>query len=212
MLKVIIPILLMLVITPFTPWLDKTITGFFYDPNSADHFVSNPFLDFLYNYGFYPAWGLFIVSVIVLIFSKKWRNPSLVLILTFIIGAGVITHLILKDHWGRPRPKQVIEFGGTQEFRPYYSPNFFHQPVPSKSFPCGHCSTGFFFFALALVGKRLNSPVLTYAGWTLAIVLGVLLGAARIMQGAHFLSDVLMSALLLWLTALSIDRLVYSGD
>ena len=71
-----------------------------------------------------------------------------------VVGAGFIVHTALKDHWGRPRPKQIIAFGGEQTFRPFYSPNFFHQPEPSKSFPCGHCTMGFYFFAVAFALRR----------------------------------------------------------
>ena len=49
------------------------------------------------------------------------------------IGVGLFTHILLKDHWGRPRPKQVTQFGGTQEFHPFYKPNFFDQPQPSRA-------------------------------------------------------------------------------
>lgn len=213
----LIPILLMLFITPFTPWLDLEVTKLFYtpDPYGIDHFHSGPFFDFLFNYGIYPAWIVTLLSVALLLFSyftgycKNWRNPALVAVLTLAIGSGFITHLVLKDHWGRPRPKQVTEFGGAQQFRPFYAPNFFKQPEPSKSFPCGHCSMGFFFFALALIGKRMNNKALEWTGWSLAFGLGGLLGLARIIQGGHFLSDVLMSALILWLSALFADWLVY---
>lgn len=216
----ILPIILMILITPFTPWLDLKITSLFYHPENSllDRFSTGPFFDFFFVQGMFPAWTVFALSTLFLGLScflnkfKFWRSPLLVLVLTFVMGAGFFTHLVLKDHWGRPRPKQVTQFGGIQEFRPFYSPNIFNQPEPSKSFPCGHCSMGFFFFALALVGKRLNKKWLTYLGMTIAIVLGSVLGVVRIMQGGHFFSDVLFSALLMWLTAYGMDYLVYSSE
>ncbi len=214
----LIPIILMILIAPFTPWLDLSIAKYFYHPENLAKFSTGPLFDFVFNYGIVPAWIVFIFSTIILSLSyilkrfTSWRAPCLVLVLSFVMGAGFFTHLLLKDHWGRPRPRQVTEFGGTQNFRPFYSPNFFDQPEPSKSFPCGHCSMGFYFFALALVGYRLNKKWLTYLGFGIALALGVLLGACRIMQGGHFFSDVLFSALLMWLTALSMDFLIYSND
>ena len=208
----LLPIIFMILIAPFTPWLDLSITRYFYQPeNSALE-------RFIFNYGIMPAWIVFILSTIFLCLSyimkrfTSWRAPCLVLVLTFIMGAGFFTHLLLKDHWGRPRPRQVTEFGGTQNFRPFYSPNFFDQPEPSKSFPCGHCSMGFYFFALALVGYRLNKKWLMYLGLWTALALGILLGVFRIMQGGHFFSDVVFSALLMWLTALSMDFLIYPNE
>lgn len=209
-----LPVLLMAIITPFTPMLDLAITREFYD--SGKGFASNAFYDFMFVYGVIPADIVAGLAVIILLLSyissywKTWRSSALVLILTLAVGAGFITHVILKDHWGRPRPKQVIEFGGMQPFRPYYEPNFFHQPEPSKSFPCGHCSTGFYFFALALLGKRWNNKAVYWFGMGLAVSLGVALSLTRIAQGGHFLSDTLMTALIMWLTALTFDWLLFS--
>lgn len=215
-----LPILLMLVVTPFTPAMDLAASSFFYQPTAdgGGQFSSNAFFDFMFVYGVVPAditAGLAIVVFILSYFSsywKQWRSSALVLILTLAIGAGFITHVLLKDHWGRPRPKQVEEFGGMQTFRPYYKPNFFHQPEPSKSFPCGHCSMGFYFFALALVGKRKKNRVLYVTGLILAVTLGITLSLTRIAQGGHFLSDALMTALIMWLTALTCDWLIFSEE
>ena len=216
----LIPLLLMILITPFTPFLDLTISSWFYNINSetVDHFVSHPFLDWVYTYGLVPGQILGVLSAVTLLLSyvsscfKKWRLPALLIVLTLAVGAGFISHVLLKDHWGRPRPRQAIEFSGSQPFRPYYSPNLFHQPEPSKSFVCGHCTMGFIFFALALVGKRIQSQSLYYTSMALAFLLGSMLGITRIMQGGHFFSDVLWSGLIMWFTALTMDWLIYNAE
>ena len=38
------------------------------------------------------------------------------LVVTLALGPGVVTNLILKDHWHRPRPIDVTEFGGSFRF------------------------------------------------------------------------------------------------
>ncbi|MGK5594105.1 MAG: phosphatase PAP2 family protein [Parachlamydiaceae bacterium] len=215
-----VPLMVVLVLTPFFSYLDLSITRFFYsignDP--VEHFVSHPILDFLYSYGPIPAQITVGVASFILVFSylrtslAKWRNPALTLILTLSMGAGLMTHLVLKDHWGRPRPKQVKEFGGSQDFRPFYKPNFFKQPMPSRSFPCGHCTTGFFFFVLALLGKRYKSNPIKWLGFILAWSLGIALSIMRIAHGGHFFSDTVFSALIMWYTSLTIDWLVYSNE
>ena len=128
------------------------------------------------------------------------------LLLSLALGAGLIAHTLLKDRWGRPRPRQVAEFGGHQQFRPYYLPNFFHQPEPSKSFPCGHCTMGFYFFAVALVCQRQGWRWGAIFSYFLAFFLGILLGVTRMAQGGHFFSDILVSALLMWWVASLLDR------
>ena len=48
------------------------------------------------------------------------RRPMLIegraawfLVVTLALGPGVVTNLVLKDHWHRPRPIDVTEFGGS---------------------------------------------------------------------------------------------------
>lgn len=216
----IYPALFVLLLAPFTPWIDLSIARYFYSSSNdpVEHFLKDPVLDAFYDYGTIPANLTALISILLLIGSyffkrlKNFKNPCLVLLLTYAMGAGLIVNGLLKEYWGRPRPKQVEEFGGTQKFLPFYQPNFFQQPQPSKSFPCGHCATGFYFFALALVGKRLQQPFLWKLGIGLALVLGIALSLTRMMQGGHFFSDTLLSALIMWYTSLAIDWLVYSGE
>ena len=212
----LIPILVMALLAPFTSFLDLSIERYFYHlgEGTVEHFVVHPFYEFMYNYAILPSWFIVIPAIIILALSyliksfKVWKQHALYLVLTFVIGAGFIVHATFKDHWGRPRPKQVIEFGGIQEFRPFYKPNF-HPPEPSKSFPCGHCSVGFYFFSFVFLGARLRKKWITNAGWILGIGLGSFLGLTRMAEGGHFLSDVLMSGLIMWLTALACDWLIY---
>lgn len=201
----LLPVLALMAITPFTAAWDLAVAHYFYEGNG--HFSSAPVYSFVYQYGVVPAQLAVLLACIALLLSyclarfKKWRQGALLLVLPLLIGAGFVVHAVLKDHWGRPRPKQVIEFGGHQAFLPYYVPNFAEKPEPAKSFPCGHCTMGFYFFALALLGRRLDKPVLFWGGLAAALGLGIMLSLTRIAQGGHFLSDTLVSALIMWLAA-----------
>lgn len=201
---ILYPVFTLLVFTPWSGQLDQRVTQFFF---TDGHFISSALLDFIYQYGLYPAWIVVLGSLFIFILTffncyfKKWRQIALYFILILTIGSGLIIHVLLKDHWGRPRPKQVIEYGGQQPFRPYYLPKFTRQIEPSKSFPCGHCSMGFYFFGLALVGKLYKSRLIYYFGLTLAWGLGGMLSFVRIAQGGHFFSDVVVSGLIMWWTA-----------
>jgi len=200
---VILPVVLWIAFTPWSAKWDLEVSHAFYQDGS---FVSHAFWNWLYVYGVWPGWILTFLALIGFILSftqsrHTWRIPCLYLLLTFAIGSGLIIHAVLKDHWGRPRPRQVAEFGGLQPFRPYYAPNIAHQPEPSKSFACGHASMGYDFFALTLLGTIYHSRLLYWLGLGLAWGLGILLSIARIAQGGHFLSDTLASAFIMWLTA-----------
>jgi len=202
---------LLIGIAPFTASLDLTISRYFYTPSLEANFSEHPFFRFIYLYGAWP--GLFIAMAACLVFCssfylkklQKWRSSALLLILTCLIGAGLITHAILKDHWGRPRPKQVTEFGGQLTFRPFYEPHFAPQIEKTKSFPSGHTSMGFYFLTFVLLGSQLKNRRLIIFGVVSTLFLGTALSLTRIAQGGHFFSDVLLSALIMWWSTLSIN-------
>lgn len=213
--KWLYPLILMAVLTPFTPWLDLQVSSYFFDDK---HFVTGTLTDSLFDYGVLPAQIITLLAILLYLLSyvrgywKFLRKACLVIILTMAVGEGFIVHAVLKDHWGRPRPKQVEQFGGQQEFRPYYKPNFFNQPEPSKSFVCGHCGMGFFFLVFTVLGLRYQNKWMIGCGLAAGIGLGSVMGIARIAQGGHFLTDVLWSAYVIWLTAVVSDYLVYNQE
>ena len=208
----LLPLVLWLAITPWLSQLDIAFSQFFFKEGM---FSQERIWDLIYHYGLIPAWiavGTAIVGFACSFSSSKrhWRVPCLYLILTLAIGSGVIVHAGLKEHWKRPRPRQIEEFGGMEKFRPYYAPNFAEKSKPLKSFSSGHSTMGFYFFSVALLGVALNSIALYRIGMAMAWMLGGLLSLARIAQGGHFLSDVLASALIMWLTAWIIAYLFFN--
>ncbi|MBS4168683.1 phosphatase PAP2 family protein [Parachlamydia sp. AcF125] len=211
------PLLIWLCLTPFTAHLDLAISRYFYSVK-AGHFSSNLVYQWAYCYGTWPGLFLAMVALIVWALSfftpawKKWRSSALLLVLTCAIGSGLIVHAILKDNWGRPRPRQTTEFGGQLHFRPYYLPHFAKQAEEAKSFPSGHSSMGFYFVALIVLGSALNKKVLVYTGIVCTLILGTLLSLTRIAQGGHFFSDVLFSGLIMWWCTLSINWLLHGKN
>jgi len=121
------------------------------------------------------------------------------ILLVLALGPGLLVNAALKDHWGRARPSQVTEFGGTKEFTP--------APLPAGecdrncSFVAGHPAAGFALLAYAFLATGWRRRWIA-AG---AIGFGSLLGVVRLAQGGHFLSDVVFSGLLVggvaWLLA-----------
>lgn len=204
------PLIFLLLIAPFTPWLDlHASTYFFHD----GHFSLNPFLAFLFRYG--ELFGVLVGSITLIVFitayfSKKKRHlmrGALVIGLTLLIGAGILTNSVLKKHWGRPRPKQIVEFGGQADYLPFWKPDF-STTEHRRSFPSGHVAMGFFYLSLCVVAKRYRCNWLFLTGLGLTLFWGVGLMFARVAQGGHFLSDVLVSPILMWWVTLALDRLL----
>ena len=71
------------------------------------------------------------------------------LIVTMIVGPGLIVNLGLKDHWHRPRPIQTQGFNGPSPFMPWYDDD--GACKNNCSFVSGEASTGFWMVAPASV-------------------------------------------------------------
>jgi len=157
----------------------------------------------LNHWGEIPAYLLAITAFIVLVAGlfvptvKKYRSASIFLVLLFILGQGVFVNLLFKDHWGRPRPSAVIEFGGKQHFT---HPWQIHPRSSGDSFPSGHAALAFFMAApyFLLRNIRPRQSLLWLAGGG---SYGVLMSIARILQGKHFFSDVVWSGGIMFLSA-----------
>ncbi len=217
MKKCLLPLLVVLALAPFTPTIDLALARFFYTPalEGKGVFIDNSMTRWMYQYGEELGFlcggiaaGIFLLSWIIPQY-KAYRRGSLTLVLTLVLGAGLLVNSVLKEYWGRPRPKQVIEFGGNHLFRPFYLPNFDDRDEPQKSFPSGHATMGFYYAALCLVARRHSNRWLFFTGISLTIGMGIGLSLTRIAQGGHFFSDTLCAGVLIWFTAVFIDWLLF---
>jgi len=127
---------------------------------------------------------------------KKFRRQAVFIVLFLALGPGLVVNVILKDHLGRPRPQELMEFGGNYQFVQFW------QPGPggkNSSFPCGHASIAFFLMAPWFIDRDKKRARALFFLWTGGLF-GLLVGMARIMQGGHFLSDVLWAGGLVYIT------------
>jgi lipid A 4'-phosphatase len=122
---------------------------------------------------------------------RHWRGAATLVLLAVVIGPGLIGNAVLKDHWQHPRPRDLIELGGSLHYVP--SPLIGHEG--GASFPCGHCTVGF-LFGLGWWIFRRSHPRWATVSLASGLMLGALLGVGRMAAGAHFLSDVIWSGLL----------------
>jgi membrane-associated PAP2 superfamily phosphatase len=126
------------------------------------------------------------------------------LISTMLLAPGLVTNVVLKDHWGRPRPIDVTQFGGDQHFVAWWDPR---GDCPSNcSFVSGDVSTTAWTFAPA----ALAPPQYRALAYGAALALTVLMAAIRIMAGGHFPSDIIFAGvftfLIVWLAYAVIYR------
>lgn len=142
-------ILFFILFAPFSPQIDLYVSSLFYSPEQG--FCDPLFFHILFEYGeiFVIVTGALTSVMIALSFFwkrlKTWRRGALTLLLTLVLGAGLITNFGFKGHWARPRPKQIVEFGGKHAYRPFWHPHAQKKEDPQKSFPSGHVAMGFYF-------------------------------------------------------------------
>ncbi len=123
------------------------------------------------------------------------------LALSFGVGPGLFANTLLKDNWGRARPRDVTQFGGALDFSP---PLLFSDQCASNcSFVSGDASLAFTFLALALI-----IPKRRFLAVNAALLFGAVISAARLIQGAHFLSDVLFAGLFMTLIVISLHKAI----
>ena len=123
--------------------------------------------------------------------SGQLRMSGMFVVLSVIIGPGLIINAGLKDHWGRPRPRDIATFGGSMDYAPPLLPVRAH----GKSFPCGHCSVGY-LYAIGWWIWRRKHPLWAAASLGAGVTIGTLLGFGRMAAGGHFLSDIVWSGVI----------------
>jgi membrane-associated PAP2 superfamily phosphatase len=186
--------------------LDIAAARMFYRPDAADHWplAEHPPWSLLYRMAPWITASLVLIGLSNLLLSltrrrQSWRRHAIFVLLSVIIGPGLLVNVVFKDHWDRPRPRDIVEFSGPSHYVP--------APLRGEggaSFPCGHCSVGY-LYGLGWWVWRHRRPHWAVVSLAIGLAMGSVLGLGRMAAGAHFLSDVLWSALL----ALGLAHLLY---
>ena len=188
------------------PELDLKLAALFYDPAAKDFPLKLDTLAAIARDGaMWISWGLALPALVALI--AKFARPDrpllisgravLFLLLTMFLSAGVLTNFTFKSYWGRPRPVVVAQFGGSEQFVPWWDPR--GSCARNCSFFSGEGATAFWTYAPAALTPPAWRP-LAYAAATL---FGVLTSLLRMAFGGHFFTDVatagLVTFLVIWL-------------
>ncbi|HHC74355.1 MAG TPA: hypothetical protein ENK78_04730, partial [Thiothrix sp.] len=108
--------------------LDLDTANRFYDahhPENGWHHGEQPFWRFFYHAAPIIILLVLIGSLSIIIMALVWqrirrlRIYAIFILLTFVLGPGLLVNTVFKDHWGRPRPDAIQQFGGHE---PYFPP------------------------------------------------------------------------------------------
>lgn len=125
------------------------------------------------------------------------------IVLVLSVAPGLIVNATLKEHWGRARPVQIKEFGGTKTF----TPAFILSDQKGHSFSSGHTSAAFAFVGFALLARKRRKFWMT-----MAISYGILVSFARLIAGGHFLSDIVTSFFIVWIVTHMLYKIIFKKD
>jgi lipid A 4'-phosphatase len=190
------------------PELDIRFSKFFFDPARRFYLANAPLCRWIYK-------SVEIISIVytvpaVLLLSGIWvrrRNwfglsarHLIYLLAALAIGPGLIVNVLLKDNWGHARPLDVDQFGGRSAYTRAFVIS--DECQNNGSFVSGHAAMGFYFIAFGFLFPARRSLFFLFAG-----SYGAVVGLVRILQGGHFLSDVVfayfiihaVSAVLYWI-------------
>lgn len=179
----------------------------FFDLKVSSHLISKPtpiFWILVYKYFFIVPVASFIVILIMYLYSliKKINlisGKSILYLFCFLTLSQGLIHLS-KRVYGRPRPKEISNFNVQSNYS--YQPPFKFKglkPYPQgQSFPSGHSGFSFslIYFYFIFRRKKISSVFLSTS-----IIYGSFVGLGRIIQGAHFLSDVTGSFVFVYISA-----------
>jgi lipid A 4'-phosphatase len=198
------------------PEIDLRLSQAFHDPATGFVIDGHPLTEALRLAVWNLAILLCLASAFGMAFGLAGREVLLptrawgFILTLYILGPGVMVEMLTKPLWGRSRPAQVTEFGGSLHFSP---PNELVDVCTRNcSFVSGEVA-GATVTALALLlirfhlRERLPKPAMAIL-MTIACCLPPTVALQRIAAGRHFLSDTVFAVLFTLLLALALSPLL----
>jgi membrane-associated phospholipid phosphatase len=172
--------------------------AFYFDASVANFMATHQshgmraFMEKVSRFGDWPehfAVGLILMAIAQWRGDKKWTRVVLAALIALSISG--LTGRVIKISTGRARPSVKTEHMWNG---PRASGSKYH------SFPSGHVDASVGFFAVLLLARRRIGVA--------CLPIPILIGFSRLYLGAHYLSDVVCAAVLGFLAALLVWRLV----
>ncbi len=190
------------IISIIGPSVDLHIARVFFDP-ATQRFPSNSSLALLRDHGYVSiitCAGFVIAALVTKLLPRLAFNVpgriAIFLVSSLALGPGLVVNGIFKDHWHRPRPIQVTEFGGDKAYVDWWNPA--GACDRNCSFASGEAAS-----AAWMAGPAMLAPApWRAAALGAAAIFTIIIGTSRMSAGAHFFTDVvfgaLMTVLIIW--------------
>jgi lipid A 4'-phosphatase len=199
------------------PEFDIWVSGLFYDQATDQWAARSPFLT-SYRHAFnYLSVGL-AVTCLCIWFASVLRGPIVpvpravwaFVPLLYFLGPGLLVNVLLKSHWGRARPADIIEFGGDKHFSSAFLVS--DQCDRNCSFVSGEgAGATAFIISVLVVAAYISNRKIRQSVIGLALFCGMLAISLRLFTGRHFLSDTLGAVIFISLIAVLLHWLLLAG-
>lgn len=193
--------------------LDLKVAQFFFTPGMGFTYSQYPLV--LASYKWTPVVGRAVLVALLLgvllkplmasLFRRgcaSWASPerlarldrmAMIALTCAMLGPGLVIEGGFKQALCRPRPAQVTTFGGDQAFQAV--PKLRGHAEPHRSFVSSHAAAGFWLMSLGVTAG---------ATWrrrwlAIGVVAGAAIGLGRILQGGHFLTDIIFAFYAVWI-------------
>lgn len=120
------------------------------------------------------------------------RAAAGVALCTALLGPGLLVEGVFKPELQRPRPVQTVDFGGSRPYHPPLRPCW--SCDQHYSFVSSHAAAGFWLMSWGL----LASPAWRRRWFAIGLACGGVIGLGRMLQGGHYLGDVLFAFFTVW--------------
>lgn len=210
-----------LVFVTFAIWpdIDLWVTALFHDPVHGFGAVDQGVADVLRRIIWRLSECLLAVSLAALGIGA-WTKGAVLdiprrvwayIMLLYLLGPGLLVDAILKPLWGRARPADVIEFGGTLRFTP---PHILSGECSRNcSFTAGEVAGAVALaIAVTLILTRLGPRIpamLWRFGVAVSAIVVLFVAFQRIGAGRHFLSDSILSAIFVSMVGLLLHMAMF---
>src|SRR5262249_43964003 len=113
------------------PRLDVDFSALFFAPSRLGSWVGfGPLAEDVRDFARYTVTALIAPAGLAILGKLVWPRRAMLIpgraavlmIATLALAPGVVANLVFKQHWGRPRPVDIVEFGGDQHFVAWWDP------------------------------------------------------------------------------------------
>lgn len=192
------------------PKIDIFVASLFF--NGESFFMNGTTIEGIFYYSVRPIIIILVLSTLSIYAYNHMKKKNILnvdtkvttyIILVLSIAPAFIVNSTLKEHWGRARPAQIVDFKGQKEF----TPAFFISNQDGYSFSSGHSAAAFSLLGFALLIKNNREFFINSA-----LIYGATVSLARMSAGAHFLSDVVISFFIVYFATHILYKVIFKED